>query len=359
MNSDSEEEKRQKPSCLRLLVHWLSAEEFFSIARQYYPEHGRAPIGNKETDIKFLIQKSVVLSLKKYMNHPETFIALRKFCIGDFLKVSIGSLVKICLNISQNRCIEFLNECMDTPVSFKKHIIRLQIDINNKEKTAQLLDKLWSSEENPSLRKIILENVFGLFIADPNQNMWSVLNTCIHGLTHSDQHSIEVVFRFSKIPDEYLTCYIEHCWSIIEKLKEKSPELVDYKHNIINAIENRITLISFHLIEIILSADLFQIKKNTSTLHSSFCSLAAKYILWGKINRTQLKRINFVLLIMKTAFDGYWNHFEGDDQPSYKTRQQIKQFVRNICEISFAEQKNFRQIYSVIDMQHNLPNLQH
>lgn len=73
---------------------------------------------------------------------------------------------------------KFLNSCLDndSPIPFKKQIIRLQILISNREYVlTNIFKKLWRQENNLLLRKFLLKTVFKIFLLEPNTEIWNIL----------------------------------------------------------------------------------------------------------------------------------------------------------------------------------------
>ncbi|XP_055380356.1 uncharacterized protein LOC129611304 isoform X2 [Condylostylus longicornis] len=195
-----------KEYAIWILSSHLTNDEFFEIVKPYYPKEKAPNTESDECQYKFMYQKRIAYSLKRFKSDPETLNALKAFCYGDYLQWTVGSLNSICKKIPYYKSKEFLEKCINAPVSFRKHVFRLLYTILNKNSSVILTNENWTKEKNPTTRKILLQTILKYFMNDFDKlTWWNILENCINQLSSKDKDMIEILANTNNIPFDYLS----------------------------------------------------------------------------------------------------------------------------------------------------------
>ncbi|XP_055381463.1 uncharacterized protein LOC129612014 [Condylostylus longicornis] len=318
-----------KEYAIWILSSHLTNAEFFEIVKPYYPKEKAPNTESDECQYKFMYQKRIAYSLKKFKSDPETLNALKAFCYGDYLQWTVGSLNSICKKIPYYKSKEFLEKCINAPVSFRKHVFRLLYTILNKKSSVILTNENWAKEKNPTTRKILLQIIFKYFINDFDKlTWWNMLENCINQLSSKDKDMIEIFANTTDIPTDYLSQYVELIYKKIMKIENELPDLQKTRFKMLSNINLKINYMSNNFIEELLRENFLNIK-----LHQSVCgdysTIAASYLFSNKTSKSEVEeRIAFVFKKIKVAFK-HWNSYD-EDRNVYFVREMLFYFINEI-----------------------------
>ncbi|XP_055373710.1 uncharacterized protein LOC129607010 [Condylostylus longicornis] len=324
----NEKTDQLKEYAIWILWPYLSSNEFFEISKPYYPKEKVAQMGNDECQFKFMFQKRIAYCLKNYRSDPEILVALKAFCSGDFLQLTVGSLNSICQKMPYYRSKEFLENSINVPVSFKKHILRLLHTMLEKSLLIMLLKKSWTEEKNPTIRKILLERMLKYLVNEfDNEIWWNAIEQCLKELNHKDKDIIEICTHLNEIPTSYLSEYIELMWKKILEVEKELPQLQEKRFNMLIDVNNRIQHMKDEFLEHLLKEYLFNIDMEKSTW-SKFTAIAVSYMLSKKnISESDIeKRLKLIIDILKSAHAKNWDTYNAKEE-SYNLRGLLTDFI--------------------------------
>ncbi|XP_055380411.1 uncharacterized protein LOC129611344 [Condylostylus longicornis] len=318
-----------KEYAIWILSSHLTNDEFFEIVKPYYPKEKAPNTESDECQYKFMYQKRIAYSLKRFKSDPETLNALKAFCYGDYLQWTVGSLNSICKKIPYYKSKEFLEKCINAPVSFRKHVFRLLYTILNKNSSVILTNENWTKEKNPTTRKILLQTILKYFMNDFDKlTWWNILENCINQLSSKDKDMIEILANTNNIPFDYLSQYVELIYKKILKIENEVPDLQKTRFKMLHNINFKINYMSKDFIEDLLRENFLNIK-----LHQSVCSnysiIAASYLFSNKTSKSDVEeRIKLIFEKIKLAFKN-WNSYD-ENNNVYFVRELIFDFINEV-----------------------------
>ncbi|XP_014291643.2 uncharacterized protein [Halyomorpha halys] len=238
---DSEKSKiDEKIHSIEVLSIVAETTKFVEVIKDFYPTGSVVDDYSDKGRELFQLQTEITRCLK-YVNIPsEVLEALRKFAVGDYLKLVVGSLKTICLHTPENKILKLLKEWLDCPISLRKHFLRAYFKIAPVARTMEFTVSLFENEGNMSLRVLLFAHGLRLFQKEPSSETFMVLKAVTRQLTVSDDTSISNLFSIENVPDEFVSEYVQLLWDVINHNIENEVLLKDYRRKIIALIEPNI-----------------------------------------------------------------------------------------------------------------------
>lgn len=334
-----------KSNVVKVLCFLVDSKSFYDLMFSYFPEHKKVDVKNRDLEV-YAMQQAIACCIGKYTNSPDTLKALLTFCRGDYLKLTLGSLNSVCLKLSQNNALSFLNTNIDQPVSAKKHYIRLINIISTKHNALTMLKEMWNKEANPSLRHVIITLVFNWFASDANDEIWMLLKNIFLGLTIQDKDIFNLLLSFNKVSDAYVEEHIKLCWSTSLHLENKEKvSLNQEKCIIMNRIINNIKLFDEKFLDelILFSFD----KKHKHNLQNVFSKFTVHYILFTN----NKNKFVYVKQVLQNYVNENWMQIDSKNPFVYIYRKVLFDFMQNLIILSVNNKAlafNFNECFNII-----------
>lgn len=255
-------ENEHRHSAISALPFLLSTEQFLQCLEDYQVTQPKLDFD--EENEKFTYQKSFVENLKYVDKYSATLPILKQFCIGDYLRVALGSLYCIVNYTSKSKTNDLLNVLLDRAVSVRKHGIFLTVSTRDYDTVYSTLKELGKKEKNASLRKFIFKRSFKYFCANPSTKFWELLKRNALIIKKEDYEAYDYFFQLESVPLKYIPGFIEFGWDCLKE--SKCENIQERKFELLKDIdEKNIKLFSDKFCRKILTDYLF---KNISGCYS-------------------------------------------------------------------------------------------
>ncbi|XP_055380389.1 uncharacterized protein LOC129611327 isoform X2 [Condylostylus longicornis] len=317
-----------KEHALWILLPCMSGSQFYEIVESYYPEEKTASIGSVECQYKFMFQKKIASSLKYFKSNPETLVALKKFCYGDFLQLAVGSLNSVCLKIPCHKSKRFLENSFNAPISFKKHVVRLLLLIESKISIINLIKEIWLDNRSPIIRKVLLDIMLKYLVTDIDAHIWwELIEKFIQELNYKDKDVIESFSNLNGVPKEYLSHYCKAMWFKILQVENELPFFQEKRFQMLEGINKNINHMEKDFIEYLLEDNLFSI--HIPEINSEKCLVTAiEYMLLHRSTEENIQeKIKFIVTKLKLSFNNQWDFYDENEQ-NYTLRNIISKFFK-------------------------------
>lgn len=323
LDNDSEVTIKQKCNSVAVLSVLSKPADFLSFAEKYYPEDSKVDVFADNSKEEYQIREAIAKSLLNVSVSHLAFPAVEKFCVGDYLKLSVAALYSHSVRASEGKTLEFLRQrLVKSPVSLKKHIIRLYYVIGSVEQRINAFKEIDSS--NVTIRFEMFCRANKLFRSSPSQESWAILKNIMEKVNEEDATIIQLLYTKPKLetfPTSHLSDFIIACVTILRKEK---PEHITTFMAHLEAIMDQLP--EKTLDDIILH----QYVEQTS-FSSSFC---AKYIQNSSSESIAEHRLSTVWTLIENVIRNSWDTKTPrpyDSNFDYPTRQSVFEFVSNLC----------------------------
>ncbi|XP_063233192.1 uncharacterized protein LOC134536986 isoform X3 [Bacillus rossius redtenbacheri] len=284
---------RKQENAIIILSFLMDAESFVRLIEPFQPVTDKIDPADENTEKMLPLIKTSALCLKN-VNPWNDYSSVAKFCKGDYLKYVLGSLMSVCYNTNQRKIVPFLETLTDSPVSVKKHAVRLSFNIVSKPQLMSLLSNLWNRDKNPATREILLALVWKAF-SEPSADKFTLLKYCLKSLTVDDKNLFDKLSDDSHIPDEYKAEYIQLCWDKLHDLLQQGAKTKTHISQLISKCENAVELLPPSFCEHVLQKYLCE-----GSPHKEACiELAVVYALKSGTENVLNERYNFISKLFK------------------------------------------------------------
>ncbi|XP_063233191.1 uncharacterized protein LOC134536986 isoform X2 [Bacillus rossius redtenbacheri] len=215
----NDQETRKQENAIIISSFLMDAESFVHLIEPFQPVTDKIDPADEKTEKMLPLIKTSAMCLKN-VNPWNDYSSVAKFCKGDYLKYVLGSLMSVCYNTMQRNIVPFLEMLTDSPVSVKKHAVRLSFSIVSKPQLMSLLSNLWNRDKNPATREVLLALVWRAFI-DVSADFFALLKHCLKSLTTEDKNLFDKLSNSFLIPDAYKAEYIQLCWDKLHDLLQQ------------------------------------------------------------------------------------------------------------------------------------------
>lgn len=320
---DNEQSKiNERRKSIEILSVTVDTTKFVEIIKDFYPVNTMMDDYSDEGRELFQLQTEISVCLKYVSTPAEVLETLRKFAVGDYLKLVVGSLNSICLRTPENKILKLLKEWFDSPISLRKHFFRSYFQIAPLLNAMEILVSIFKNEENMSLRVLLFNHALRLFLNEPSSETFIILDAVSAKLKSDDDTSITKLLATENVPDEFIFDYIQLLWDVINHNIQNEGLRKDYRGKIIALIELDI----LHL----LSEDFCDVLIKEVFLQKSF-DFVPNYLLHCESIEQLNSRYEKIFaelnqLLMK------WNDFDLKSDIVFKNRRAVSLLVDNfVC----------------------------
>lgn len=310
----------ERKKSIEILSVTVDTMKFVEIIKDFYPVNTCIDDYSDEGRELFQLQSEISGCLK-YVNTPsEVLGTLRKFAVGDYLRLVVGSLNSISLRTPENKILKLLKEWFDCPVSLRKHFFRSYFRIAPVLNTMEIIIGLFESEKNMTLRVILFNHALRLFQKEPSSETFMVLKAISEKLNSTDDTSITKLLAIENVPNEFVSEYLKLLWNVINQNIQNECLLKDYQSKIIALIEPDILQL--------LSEDFCDVLIKEAFMQKSL-EFVSNYLLYCENSEQVTSRYNKITpylnqLLMK------WNEFDLKSDIVFKNRRAISLFIESL-----------------------------
>lgn len=227
-NEDEQISYQHKRNAITILSMMLSADKYKEIIANYYPKQNIVDDFSDEGKEIFEVQKAIASSFKWIAKSSEVIDSVRKFAVGDYLKLIVSSVTCISMQTPEYKILPILKSWLDCPVSVRKHFIRAYFHIAPIQSTVEMVVEMIENETNLSIRLLIIEHSIRFFVSEPCAETFAVLKAVIEKLKSSDEPAIDKLCELENIPNEFLSDYVKAFW---DKLNFENENVTKKKRN--------------------------------------------------------------------------------------------------------------------------------
>lgn len=316
--TNSEENVEQKCGAVLALSILKESSDFLALVTGYYPTESKVDVFTDTSGGDYQIRKSCAKSLINIAVPQLAFEAIQKFCVGDYSKITIGSLYTQVKRAPSKASLEFLyKQLINAPVSIHKHIIRLYFQISSVDDKICALREIKSN--NVSIRFTIFLHAHQLFRSSPSQETWTILKAIMKRTSEDDEPILKFLFGKPKLdacPLEYISDYVLDCLALLRKLQPQ---------NVCRFISNLLVIIT-KIPENTLDKIVMHNYKNEETFDDSFC---LKYLLSSSSESNLKHRLSNIWLILNNVTALSWEKRKPNGD--YPIRSLVLKFIKNLC----------------------------
>lgn len=211
---------QQKCGAVLVLSILKEPSDFLALVAEFYPTETKVDVFADKSGDDYQIRASFAKSLQNITVPHLTFEAIKKFCVGDYLKLSIGSLYSHVNRALSFQSLAFLREQLTSvPVSLQKHIIRLYCTIGSIDDQICALKEINSS--NVSIRYQVFLQANQLFRSTRSEATWTILKTVLENTLEDDASILEYLHskpELDNFPMEYIGDFIIGTFTLLTKL---------------------------------------------------------------------------------------------------------------------------------------------
>lgn len=311
-------ELNRKCNALLVLSSLMEPSDFLALVTRFYPNEKEVDVFAEKSGENYKMSVAATRALINISIPHLAFDALKKFSVGDYLKLIINSFYSQMQRAQSTESLDFLRQQLtNVPVSLHKHIIRLYCTISSVDSKTQALKGVDSS--NVSIRYVVFLQLGKLFRSHPTQEIFALLKSVIESTTKDDATILEFLYSTPEVhtcPLKYISDYTNVCLSVLHKLE---PSKVD-------------TFIA-HLVSIIkkmpadsLDAILMHDVENAESFNRAFCVAYLKNSTSEPILKHRLVNICRVL---DNVIKRGWNR--KSENQEYLTRTLVLDFIGDLA----------------------------
>ncbi|XP_069355934.1 uncharacterized protein [Maniola hyperantus] len=308
---------------------------------KYVPEEAKIP--HDSIDRKLRVIQEIICRLALYSRPPIPLECILPYIKGDYVHFCLPMFGSYLSNLPKPQCIKFVSAILNTPVSVQKHGLRLAFQCFSIEDLINLIDNVWKSTKNVSLRMIIfkalcdkIENV------DENsqEKLYEVLKMLTSDLHENDTDDVFDLLTHFKL-SQFKADFLKTAWNTVSKLSDQRSKNVQRKCAIIKKIESEITVIDKEFCRtqildefvrsMLTDQNIGQFSQNNDmkSLIEVKWALAAKYIIY--IDNDQLKSLELIHFILQRCTE-MWNVTHNG---CYTSRKFMFEFIDTILLYSY------------------------
>ncbi|XP_045761907.1 uncharacterized protein LOC123865107 [Maniola jurtina] len=333
---------------------------------KYVPEEVK--ISHDSIDRKLLAIQERICRLALHSRPPIPLECILPYIKGDYVHYCLPMFGSYLSNLPRPLCIKFVSAILNTPVSVQKHGLRLAFHCFSIEDLINLIDNVWKSTKNVSLRMTIfkalcekIENV------DENsqQKLYEVLKMLTSDLHENDTDDVFNLLTHFKL-SQFKADFLKTAWYTVSNLPEQRSKNIQRKLAIINKMESEIAIIDKEFCRsqildkfvrsILTDQNIGQFSQNKDmkSLIEAKWKLAAKYIIYID-NDQSLELLHFIL----QRCTEMWNV---TDNGYYTSRKLLFEFIDTILLYSYCKDNKAESIpvleYIVMILSEFLPMTQ-
>lgn len=313
-SQDKKEQIQKKCNAAIVLSVLKGPAEWLEQVAGYYPPENKADVAADKSSEDYLMRATMAKSLINISEAHLAFEPIKKFCVGDYLKLTVDTLYSQMYRSLSSKSLHFLGEQLSrVPVSLHKHIIRLYFTISSLEEKYQGLQRIKSS--NVTIRYVVFLETNKLFRLSPSTETWTMLSTIINSATADDASILE--FIHSK--PEVNTCPVEFISPYVQLLLHKcEPDKIE---KLLKHVELAVEKIPGPTLDKIVT----DYSGNQTNFNSALC---VAYLHSSTSESIVEGRLSNIWSILKGIIENDWNT---KLKCNYPARAKIFQFIRTLC----------------------------
>lgn len=308
---------QQKCGAVLVLSVLKEPSDFLALVAEFYPTESKVDVFADMSGDDYQIRASFAKSLQNITVPHLTFEAIKKFCVGDYLKLSIGSLYSHVNRAPSFKSLAFLREqLISVPVSLQKHIIRLYCAIGSIDDQSCALKEINSS--NVSIRYQVFLQANQLFRSSPSEATWTILKTVMESTSEDDASILEYLHskpEMDNFPMEYIEDFIIGTFTLLKKLLPA--KIDDFNLHLERIIEK----IPEKTLDQIVMYDY----DKTESFNRTFC---AKYLQCSLSAAVLEHRLSNVLRILSNVIGRCWD--KRDESMNCPIRSLVQIFISSL-----------------------------
>ncbi|KAK0080240.1 hypothetical protein PV326_008276 [Microctonus aethiopoides] len=176
---------------------------FERIINPYLPTSSVIDVASESAEKNYSIMKSIPRALS-FVNPPVSLDVTLKYCRKNIIHMAGNWIQLLALQTPVDKLIPITIKLMDQPVSISKHFIRIFIKIANINELHSVLMNLPRTEKHLTIRTLVFNKIFDLFVTNPSHITWLLLNEYIDRLTADDKEKLSTICHLHRIPNEYI-----------------------------------------------------------------------------------------------------------------------------------------------------------
>ncbi|KAK0075041.1 hypothetical protein PV325_007472, partial [Microctonus aethiopoides] len=237
--------ENRNTQALIVLALLYEGPAFERIINPFLPTSSSIDVESELSKKNYSIMQSIPRALS-FVNPPVSLEVTLKFCQRNIIHMAGNWIKVLALQTPVDKLIPFTIKLMDQPVLISKHFIKIFLTTANKNELHSVLMNLWKSEIHFTIRTLVLDKIFDLFVTYPSHKTWLLLNECLDGLTAGDNERLSTICCLEKIPNEYIADYVKKLFTILIKLQRLNDKFnyhIMWLHISLLKLESNITVI--------------------------------------------------------------------------------------------------------------------
>ncbi|XP_014371430.2 uncharacterized protein LOC106721070 [Papilio machaon] len=182
---------RGDKALIKHLMYLLPVNPLKEIVVRYIPKQEKIDWNEDE----LLLSKRKNIAKYVHIARPQPPIEfVLWYAKGDYLQFAVSSLISVLYNMKDAKIRTCIQQLIDSPVSLKKHVIRIAINKLKYEEVIQLFRNAWESTKNKSIRADLFKTTFKLLCKQKDisaiDDTWELLDFFIESLTDKENTDI-------------------------------------------------------------------------------------------------------------------------------------------------------------------------
>ncbi|CAD1479426.1 unnamed protein product [Heterotrigona itama] len=295
---------KNEMDCLNILAILVHGETFSKIIEPLISTSKVMDVQHEDINYKF-IQR--ITSGMRLANPPVPLTMLSKLCNLDCLS-ALPAFTNACRRTNAMTVISFSRILSTQRVAVRKHGIRSMYLVASREYMIRFLRVQWESEQNHSIRMILIFQIMQLFITEPDSTTWSLFCRVISTLTVEDEKILPKLFiTIISTPDEYVADYFMLLMETVtrfERIGLNIKQVVDHISHLLSFLNAAIcNLLPEYFIKDLIRKYIFNQDVNMYKSSNIFMIVALFPAKKGKFD----ERMNLFSEVFKEIVASNWN----------------------------------------------------
>ncbi|XP_078047069.1 uncharacterized protein LOC144475247 [Augochlora pura] len=212
---------KKNATCLKAIALLVQGETLTKILEPLVPPAQGLDIYHEQAKEDYTFSHTSI-SCARYSNPPISMNLVIRYCVGDYLREALVTMMNLCRRIPQNRVLAFVQSPLNPKyVSVHKNEIRIMRLVAPKDKLYAYLTFEWKNNDNHSIREVLFSIAKAQFAKEPGPDSWTLISEMIPMLGQWNNVAIlDVIRMIPSVSDEYVSDYIQLIISVIVKISE-------------------------------------------------------------------------------------------------------------------------------------------
>ncbi|XP_043593199.1 uncharacterized protein LOC122572376 [Bombus pyrosoma] len=208
--------EKEEEICLCILSTLVYGKTFSKIIEPLIPTNRTLDIHQRDAKTSYNLIQHLISGIK-VANPPVPLTVLNKFCQGDYLPVVLTALINVCRRTNIMDVMSFAKMLSSQRVAVRKHGIRLMRIVASRDQLLNFFREQWKTEENQSIREVMLIIIIKLFQEEPEVSTRLLLSHMISTLTLQNERCCHLVLSvINSVPDQYVVDFIKQTLNMID-----------------------------------------------------------------------------------------------------------------------------------------------